>query len=455
MMNACPPSTRATPTTVTRRSFLQAAVAVSAPLIVPAQVLGRGGLVPPSERITIGCIGVGGQGQGNLRNFIAQPDAQVVALCDVERDAAGKGLVPAIATARTHAEKVGRAIGEQDLATYHDFRELLAREDIDVVSISTPDHWHGLICVAAARAGKDIYCEKPLTNSIPEGRAVCGAVKRYGRVLQTGSHERSNDSCRFAWELVNNGRIGRLREVEVRLPTSEPHHQRIRQAVGPFEPQTPPESLDYDFWLGPAPWRPYFPNATHFGWRFWMATGGGEMTDRGAHVLDLVQYITNHDDSGPVWLRATGRRGPSPIFDAFMDFEFEYRYADGLRVHGRSEGDRGLKLVGTDGWIFIHIHGGRLEADPPSLLRERILPHERRTERSGGHHRNFLDAVRSRRRPIADHEIGHRSATICHLLNASMELARPIRWDPAAERIIGDSEAQRWIERPMRAPWRI
>lgn len=243
--------------------------------------------------------------------------------------------------------------------------------------------------------------------------------------------------------------------MEVRLPTDEPHHQRIRASTLPARPTDPPASLDYEFWLGPAPWRPYFEPSVHFGWRFVLDTGGGEMTDRGAHVFDLVQYIHNADHTGPVELQATGRPCNNPLFDAVMDFKFEYRYADGLRVRGHSRGDRGLKLVGSRGWLFIHIHGGRLEADPPSLLRERILPSERRTERSPGHHRNFLDCVRSRRKPIAHEEIGHRTATICHLLNASMWLQRPIRWDPAAERIVGDDEADRWIRRPLRHPWTI
>ncbi len=446
-------------TTYSRRTFLRRCGAGAAAIsIVPARVLGRGGWVAPSERITIGCIGLGSQGQGNMRNFIAQPDVEIVALCDVERGREGfaKGLHAAVVTARQQYEKTGRPVSDQQFAVYHDFRELLARPDIDAVSIATPDHWHGIITVAAARAGKDIYCEKPLTNSIPEGRAVVDAVARYGRVLQTGSHERSNDTCRFAWELVRNGRIGTLREVEVRLPTSEPHHQRIRAATGPVRPSEPPETLDYEFWLGPAPWHPYLEETTHFGWRFVMSTGGGEMTDRGAHVLDLVQFIHNNDTQMPVELRAAGRRAASPLYDAFMDFEFEFRYADGVRVHGRSEGDRGLKLIGTRGWIFIQIHGGRLQADPPSLLRERILPHEEHTERSPGHHRNFLDCVRSRRKPVAHEWIGYRTATICHLLNASMELGgRPLRWDAEHERIVGDSEADRWIRRPLRAPWTI
>jgi len=444
---------------ISRRVFLKRtsgiALGAAAPMIVPAQVLGRGGSVAPSERIAIGCIGLGGQGQGNMRQFINQPDVRIVALCDVEQGFERWGLTRAMETAVSHSNRVERPIDEASLGIYRDFRELLARDDIDAVSIATPDHWHGVISVAAAKANKDIYCEKPLTNSIPEGRAVCDAVARYGRVLQTGSHERSNDSCRFAWELVNNGRIGDLREIEVRLPTDQAHHQRFRSAKGPFVPGAVPETLDHDMWLGPIAWRPYFPDSTHFGWRFVLDTGGGEMTDRGAHVLDLAQYIMNADMSGPVALRASGRQADSALFDAFLDFEFECHYANGVRIAGRSEGERGLKLIGTKGWVFIKIHGGRLSASKPSLLRERILPREKHSERSPGHHRNFLDCVRSRRLPVAHCEWGHRTATLCHLLNASMLLRRPFRWDPVRETVVGDDEANRLLARPMRHPWRV
>jgi len=446
-------------TGINRRSFLQRAAAMAvgaaAPMVLPARVLGRGGMVAPSERITMGCIGLGGKGQGNMRQFINQPDLQVVALCDVEKESEHRGLKRATATALTHSEKTGRPLQESSLAFYSDFRELLARDDIDAVSIATPDHWHGVISVEAAKANKDIYCEKPLTNSIPEGRAVCDAVARYSRVLQTGSHERSNDSCRYTWELVNNGRIGELIEVEVNLPTDQGHHNRIRQSKGPYSPQPVPETLDYNMWVGPIPWRPFIPERTHFAWRFVLDTGGGEMTDRGAHVLDLVQYIMNCDETGPLELRAVGRQAASPIFDAFMDFEFEYRCANAVRVHGRSSGKRGLKLIGTEGWVFINIHGGRLEASHPSLLRENILPGEKHSERSPGHHRNFLDCVRTRRLPIAHGEWGHRTASLCHLLNASMLLGRPFKWDPVKEVVIDDDEANRILARPMRQPWHV
>ena len=444
---------------IDRRGFLRrtggVVLGAAAPMILPARILGRDGAVPPSQQITMGCIGVGGQGQFNMRNFISQPDVRVVALCDVEGGFQNSGLEPAVQAAVAQAELAGRPVTEDSLRQYRDFRELLAREDIDAVSICTPDHWHGVIAVAAAQAGKDIYCEKPLANSIPEGRAVCRAVSRYARVLQTGSHERSNDSCRFAWELVNNGRIGDLETIEINLPTDQGHHQAVRDAKGPFTPDPVPDSLDYDMWLGPISWRPHFERSTHFGWRFVLDTGGGEMTDRGAHIIDLAQFILNADDTGPIEIAASGRRAESPLFDAFMEFEFECRYGNGARMVGSTNGPRGLKLIGSTGWIFIHIHGGRLEASDPNLLRETIRPGERRTERSPGHHRNFLDCVRSRRLPIAHAEIGQRTGAICHLLNVAMALERPLRWDPMRETVVGDDEANRALARPMRRPWHV
>ncbi|MDZ7371442.1 MAG: Gfo/Idh/MocA family oxidoreductase, partial [candidate division KSB1 bacterium] len=412
-----------------RREFLRRSLAaVAAPLIVPSSVLGRQGHVPPSDRIVMGCIGLGGQGTYNMRAFISQPDTEIVALCDVDegvaagtvrgqQSEASHGLRQAVEKAVQAYADIGRPVSADRFAQYIDYRELLARPDIDAVTICTPDHWHGLISVAAAEAGKDIYCEKPLVNSVAEGRAVVKAVKRYGRVLQTGSHERSNDSVRFAWELVKNGRIGKLREIHVNMPNSDPHHMELRQDRGDHPEMPLPKGFHYDFWLGPAPAAPYTLKRTHFWWRFILDTGGGEMTDRGAHIIDLAQFIHESDDSGPVELRAEGKQVESKLFDCFIEYAFECTYADGVKIIGTSTGNRGLKLLGSDGWIFIHIHGGRLEASHPDILRQNISAAEIHTERSPGHHRNFLDCVKTRRLPVAHAEIGHRTATICHLLN--------------------------------------
>ncbi|MBA7477878.1 Inositol 2-dehydrogenase/D-chiro-inositol 3-dehydrogenase [subsurface metagenome] len=296
-----------------RRSFLKTAARAAAgglafPCLVGSSVLGSAGTVAPSNRIVMGCIGVGGQGTYNLKAFLgaveqvwyvanapklSKSSVQVVAVCDVDtkhRNRAG--------------DIVNKRYNNRDCATYNDFRELLARDDIDAVTVCTPDHWHGVISIAAAKAGKDIYCEKPLTNTIAEGRAVCEAVKRYGRILQTGSHERSNDSVRFAAELVRNGYIGKLQTIRVNMP--------VEHGILPPQPVMPvPKGFDYDMWLGHTPWVAYTRKRCHGTFRYILDYSGGEMTDRGAHILDLAQLSNDADSSGPVELSGRGRR-PSP-----------------------------------------------------------------------------------------------------------------------------------------------
>ena len=448
-----------------RRQFLKTAGAamgaISFPYIVPSSALGKAGSIAPSNRIVMGCIGVGGQGTGNMSAFMRNPDVQVVAVCDVERGRnAYRGATFGREPAKQIVEKYYAAHKEsgkyKGCAAYGDFREVLAREDIDAVSVCTPDHWHALISVAAAKAGMDIYCEKPLANTIVGSKAIRDTVHRYGRILQTGSHERSNDSVRFACELVRNGRIGKLHTIQINMPCSDPHHQEILRLAGKSFPELPiPEGFDYDIWLGHTPWAPYTDGRCHFWWRFILNHGGGEMTDRGAHIIDLAQLGNGTDDSGPVELAAEGRRPVTGLYNTFMKYKFECKYANGVRMIGRSGGTRGLKFEGTHGWIFIHLHGGRLEAEPKSVLQEVMGPGELHLGRSPGHHRDFLNAVKTRRQPMAPAEVGHRTATICHLLNIAMLTERKLKWDPQREQIINDSEANRMLSRPMRSPWHL
>jgi predicted dehydrogenase len=450
---------------LSRRGFLREAAGASAAIVgfphfVPSSVFGQAGTVAPSNRIVMGCIGVGGQGTYNMKAFMGNPDVQVVAVCDVERGrnayrGATFGREPARQTVEDYYASQKESGTYKGCAAYTDFRELLARDDIDAVSVCTPDHWHGLISVAAAKASKDIYCEKPLANTITEGRAIVEAVNRYGRVLQTGSHERSNDSVRFACELVRNGRIGKLHTISINMPCNEPHHAEIIKNSGP-QPEMPvPEGFDYDMWLGPTPEEPYTEKRCHFWWRFILNYGGGEMTDRGAHIIDLAQLGNGTDDTGPIEITAKGKRLGTGLYDVFMEYEFEYKYANGVRVVGKSEGERGLKFEGDKGWIFIYIHGGRLEAQPESLLKEVIGTNELHLNRSPGHQRNFLDAVKSRGEPMAPAEVGHRTATICHLTNIALLTGKPLKWDPKAERVTNNPEADRMLSRPMRSPWHL
>ena len=450
---------------VTRRSFLQRAAGSAAalgvaPLFIPASALGKDGRAAPSERIVMGCIGTGGRGTSNLRTFISQKDVQIVAVCDVEKRSTryyrGRtaGRDPAREVVEGHYAKSAPSGGFKGCATYSDYRELLARDDIDAVSVATPDHWHGIVSVASANAGKDIYCEKPLANSVGEGRAVANAVHKNKRVLQTGSHERSNSKSRFAAELVRNGRIGKLHTVRIQMPCTEPHHNHVRTVTDIPKPEPVPEGLDYDFWLGHTAKADYSPARCHFWWRFILAHGGGEMTDRGAHVIDLAQMAMGTEDTGPVEIEAKGVQG-NGLYDTFMDYEFTNVFANGVRMIGTAEGPRGVKFEGTEGWVFIHVHGCALDANPKSLLDETIGDKEIRLGRSPGHHRNFLDCVKSREKPFAHAEVGHRSASICHLNNIAMQVGRKLEWDPVAERFRGDDEANSLLTPNMRSPWTL
>ena len=455
---------------ISRRDFLggavAAATAIGFPYIIPSSALGKAGSVAPSNRITIGCIGVGGQGTYNMKAFLNNPDVQVVALCDVNKgsdnydmlyqfEGTTAGLEPALQRAEKYYAEKRPADTYKGCNSYTDFRALLARRDIDAVSVCTPDHWHGPISVAAAKAGKDIYCEKPLANTISEGRAICQAVQRYGCVLQTGSNERSNDSVRFACELVRNGRIGKLHTIRVNMPNNDPHHAVIRKTHNSQPTMPVPEGFDYNMWLGHTPWVPYTQKRCHFWWRFILNYGGGETTDRGAHIIDLAQLGNGTDHTGPIEIVAHGKAPDDGIYNTFMEYQFECNYANGVRLVGESKAPRGLKFEGTDGWVFIHLHGGRLEAQRKSLLQEFIGPNEIHLGRSPGHHRDFLNAVKTRSQPVAPAEVGHRTATICHLVNIAMLTGRKLKWDPKKEQITNDPEANRMLSRPMRSPWHI
>lgn len=452
-----------------RREFLKGAAVASVsalgfPYIVSSAALGKAGAVAPSNRIVMGCIGVGGQGTGNMGAFLNMPDVQVVAVCDVERKSnlylggGAHGLEPAKQMVeKFYGEKTptGSYLG---CAAYSDFRDLLKRKDIDAVTVCTPDHWHALISIAAAKAGKDIYCEKPLANSVAEGRAVADAVKKYKRVLQCGSHERSNPNGRYAAELVRSGRIGKVHTIRINLPTAdEAHLKQVREVSRQPQPEMPePATLDWNFWLGHTPKVAYTEKRCHFWWRFTLTYGGGEMTDRGAHVIDLAQLCNGSDDTGPASIVAKGKReNANGVFNAFMDFEFENVYASGVRMIGQSSGERGLKIEGDEGWIFIHVHGCKLAASKESILKEKIKESEIQLGRSPGHHRNFIDCVRSRKDPMATAEIGHRTASICHLNNISMALGgRSLEWNPAKEKT-NDKEANALLEPKMRKPWTL
>ncbi len=433
---------------LSRRRFLgsmagAAGAGLAAPYFVRASSLGLGGRTPPSDRIVMASIGSGGKGRHNTEEFLKLPAVQFVAVCDVEKKHANQDK-----------QQIDNHHGNTDCRSYSDFRELLTKEKLDAVHVSTPDHWHALASIAAIRAGCDVYCEKPLANSVGESIAIRDAAKSHDRIVQTGSQERSNANIRFAAELVRSGRLGEIGAIEINMPCGDEwHHKEVLAYKGIPEPTPIPEGLDWDMWLGHTPEIPYHERRSHFWWRFILSFGGGEMSDRGAHIIDIAQLALGMDDSGPVTFKAQGKRDTENLYDAFMDYNFECTYANGIKLIGANVEPRGLKIIGSDGWIFVHIHGGMLRAEPPGLLEAKNL--EVDLGRSPGHHQNFLDCIKSRETPIADAEIGCRTATICHLTNIAMLLDRPIQWDPDREMVVGDDDATTLLLPNMRQPWEL
>jgi len=418
---------------ISRRKFLKSSAAavstiLATPAIVPSSVFGARA---PSNRIAVGSIGLGGMGTGNMKGFKGKSDSQVVALCDVDA---------------SHLEEARKIAELAPKSCYGDFRELLARDDIDAVVVSTPDHWHVPISIAAVRAGKDVYCEKPLTLTIGQGRALADEVKRYGRVLQTGSQQRSSDNFRFACELVRNGRIGKVHTVRVGIPGNN------KKCEPTWTPEPVPRGFDYDLWLGPAPWAPYHHQRCHYEFRFLLDYSGGQPTNWGAHHLDIAQWGLGMDNSGPVEIIGDGEFPDTGLFTTATNVYFEAVYANGVKLICKTGGSN-TRFEGSDGWV--NVKRGGLETEPESLKNETIGPDEIHLYKSRDHKQNFLDCIKSRKDPIASAEIGHRSASLCHLGNIAMLCDRKLRWDPAKERFIGDSAANSMLDRPMRSPWRL
>ncbi len=422
----------------TRREFLRtvSGTALAAPWVVPGAALGAEGRPPASERIVIGHIGMGWFGTNDLKIFLQGEDVQNVAVCDVDR-----------AMAADAKKLVDTHYGNGDCKIYADFREMLDRGDLDAVSIATPDHWHAIPTIEACRRGIDVHVEKPLSLTIREGRAMVEAARRYGRVVQTGSEARSMANCRFACELVRNGRIGQVQEVYV-SGVGGPS----TTAMLPAEP-VPPE-LDWDRWLGPAPWRPYNKAYHPRSWRGYYDFSGGGLTDWGAHHFDLAQWALGMDDTGPVQVIP-----PDGKEHKFLTFV----YANGVRMYHVLDGQPGVEMlsavtvIGTKGRVGMR-YGAFDKADPPSLMKEVIGPGEIHLHECppGGHERgDFLASVRNRSRPGADVEIGHRTCCVAHLAHIAYRLRRPLRWDPVKEEFPGDEEANRECARAMREPWSL
>jgi predicted dehydrogenase len=444
----------------TRRAFLKAGIVLAgAPYFVPARVLGAGGATAPSEKIVLGCIGVGSMGGGHVRGWLGHEDAHVAAVCDLRQSFREKAKLA-----------VDQKYGNQDCAAYHDFRELLARPDIDAVCVATPDHWHALIGIEAARNGKDMYLEKPADVHVAAAKSLRAAVNRYGVVFQFGTQQRSSQAFRFACELARNGRLGKLHTIVVESWAGPTFPNQ------PIQPEPDPGVFDYDMWLGPAPWAPYtFQRAASRAEGspgYWMHIhdyGLGCLSGAwGIHHVDIAQWANGTDDTGPLEVEGTGVLPEGGLCDTALTWRVEHTYANGvkmLHIDARhteeefpqfknsmsSQRECGVLLLGTDGWVLVARDG--IEASPKSLLQETLSSDDVRLPVSDDHKRNFLECVKNRRPTVSPIEAAVRSDTICHLDDIAIRTGRKLRWDPVKEQFLDDDAANRLLSRPMRSPW--
>ena len=433
----------AAPAPFTRRRFLQsssaATAAITAPQIITTRLFGQGA---PSNRINLGLIGAGNIGVAHLDTLLGYKDTvRVLGVCDVDRE-----------RRETSAARINQEYGSNDCRPYADFRELNRRREIDAVLICTPDHWHALIALDAIRQGKDLYIEKPLTLTIAEGRALVNEAKKYGRVVQHGTWQRSMKRFHDVVEFVRSGGLGQLKYVECLIGANNRH-------VGAtWQPEPVPEGLDWDMWLGPAPWRPYTFNGCHYNFRFIADNASGQMTNLGAHCLDIGQWVLDADRSGPVEIEGHGDFPSSGLFTTPTRIDVTFRYANGVPMYCRTDlavsGNNTSRFFGERGWLDIGY--SKMSASDPQLLREMQAPNKRvRVPSSKNHYDNFFTAMRTRERTIADAETAHRTTSVCNLGQIAMALGRKLRWDPAKEEFIGDEMANRLRSRPMRAPWSL
>ena len=435
---------------VSRRSFLKRCSVVAAATGLPTWFVERGlaaepvrPATSPNDRPGVALIGCGGQGTRDAQN--AASWGEVMAVCDVDD-----------AHAAASAEKL--TVEGKAPKVYADFRRILERDDIHVLVNGTPDHWHTLVNLGAARAGKDVYAEKPLTLTIDEGRRLVQAVRKRGIVLQTGTQQRSSPRFRLACELVRNGRIGKLQNANVWLPAG------LRE--GPFATSAVPAGLNWDFWLGQAPKVEYVKERCHRTFRFWYDYSGGTMTDWGAHHNDIAYWAIGLLAPRTVESRILAQPIPGG-YNTFSEYEVNYTYESGIRlnifttrddsIYGAKvnpEGQRnGIRFEGTDGWIWVNRDG--INASDPELLKTPLPDNAVRLYNSSNHMENFFDCVRSRKPPICDVETGHRSATMCHLGAISMRTGRSLTWDATREKFVGEfaGEANAHVERELRAPY--
>jgi len=413
----------------TRRDFIKtsAAAGVAAPYWITSRRAAAA--ESKNDRPLLGAIGLGGQGTGIAKG--AKRFGDFVAVCDVDRN---------------HAERGNKELGRK-AEIFGDYRKLLERKDIEAVTIGVPDHWHTAVALAAVRAGKDVYCEKPLTLTIDEGKLLVKAVNESGRTFQVGTQQRSDERFRTACELVRNGRVGKLQKVTVSLPKST-------EVGGPFASKPVPSELNWDFWLGQAPRVDYCPERCHFTFRWWYEYSGGIMTDWGAHHMDIAHWAMGVEQSGPLSIESEVKLPNIPGgYNTPGKFVVNMMYPSDVHLQVVL-GDEGVLFEGDKGRIYVN--RGRITGKPVEQLKENPLPADAvRLYKSDDHMGNFFHCIKNKIKPISDVESQHRSVSACHLANISLRLGRKLQWDAKKEEFIGDSEANGMLSRPQRAPYAI
>lgn len=429
----------------TRRDFIRNSLSLVAgtmvlPHLIPSSAMGMNGVVPPSDRIVMGSIGVGSQGTSNMRDFLRFKEVQYVAMCDLDT---------------SHLEKasgmVNRFYKNTDCRTHKDYREFLEKEKLDAVCISVPDHWHSITYVAAANKKLNIYGEKPLCRTIGEGQQIVKAVKKNNIIWQTGSWQRSVANFHKAAELVFNGRLGKVDRAEVGLPNAV-------KLIGMPAVKPVPAELDWDFWLGSAPQVPYR-GVSHWNWRWILDYSGGQLTDWAGHHIDIAHWGLGLDRTGPIEVSGVGVYPPAgELYNVPMEFDFNCKYKNGVTIRvanaSRLPMGMGVTWYGENGWIHVD-RGDVLTASKPELITEELGDNKKALYNSTNHVGNFLECIRSQKETITPAEVAHRSISVGLLGEIAMTTKQTIKWDPDKEQIVGNADASKLLMRPFRAPWKI